>query len=910
MTSKHRKFLVEGNKEMLREEVQSQLEAHLLELTGKKLAIEASNCAIFSDEFVAVQILHDKRSVVPLRELNVSRTYKDRTVDRSGVDVWSYTRPDIHFDFGKRLQRFRVSGSTQTVGCSGCGATGQIPCRTCNASGTVQCSKCRGNGRVKCSSCSGKGKTTCYSCNKGVKSNGEICPNCIGGFKACNSCASQGTVVCSTCSGSTRVTCSSCSGRTTVDCFSCSGYGSHDHYLVVGSYYSVTEKKHFLHGRPQREVNTWDIELDNQHRDNNAASLAVGFEDALFVPLQKDLDNHTRIGHDHKSVLWRTVKAIQRDYRFEFTLFGDEFSLDVDADGEWTLPEVVAQRMLVVAGSRLEFDPELSEVLGMRKLLEEQITLEIESESTSIKYSMKDALGFADSYVELKAKVDIYEEAQPSERYALIESFQEFMDFGLTKLRRDLGEVYLKKKSALIGILNTSWIALAGVILLFVNLTMGSVFFLFLMLPRRRRIRKVVGKKPSRGAGHRSIAFNYMIWPVLFALIGFWSNGALDNEYDNSSELTGEMWFDAGAKLYFEAGFATNWDLDRLQQPPRRIRSMLTEMALLKEFDSWKKSQNILPPPKWNNVPAAMQDSFIVVQTLDEYRYRFLLPQGSQYYGYDEYRMGNSGWEGWGEYRLRAANRDIGLDLDWDTYSYNLERSPDYFKRVADNGMGILREMKFEDIEAIRDDQKVRYIANSPEAYARYRMYDDAQTTYLSSVSETDAAPDVVEEEPLVEQVPQLEEQEDAAQNENEALEDVEESEMDFQPFIVEIMEGKSNVNVREFPPNGRVVTQVQGGEQFTVDSVLPASEPLYLLKRELVLGPVSGGEGIRKAANAQIENVEIRFGKVFGEIQNDDGRLVQISVLENEVAVKQDEWYHLPELDGWLFSGLAEKME
>ena len=99
----------------------------------------------------------------------------------------------------------------------------------------------------------------------------------------------------------------------------------------------------------------------------------------------------------------------------------------------------------------------------------------------------------------------------------------------------------------------------------------------------------------------------------------------------------------------------------------------------------------------------------------------------------------------------------------------------------------------------------------------------------------------------------------------------------------------------------------------------LPKVDPQYAeisgvieaeMCRELVLRPVLGGEGIRKAANAQIENVEIRFGKVFGEVQNDEGRLVQISVLENEVAVKQDEWYHLPELDGWLFSGLVEKLE
>ena len=337
---------------------------------------------------------------------------------------------------------------------------------------------------------------------------------------------------------------------------------------------------------------------------------------------------------------------------------------------------------------------------------------------------------------------------------------------------------------------------------------------------------------------------------------------------------------------------------------------MLTESALLKEFDTWKKSQNILPPPKWNNVPAAMRDSFIVVQTLDEYRYRFLLPQGSQYYGYDEYRMGNSGWEGRGEYSLKTANRDIGLDLDWDTYSSNLERYPDYFKRVADKGMGIPREMKFEDIEAIRDDEKVRYITNSSEAYSRYRMYDDAQTAYLSSVSESDPVPDVVEQQPLSEPIPELVEQPSPEQNENIVPEVAEESEMDFQSFVVEIREGKSNVNVREFPPNGRVVTQVQGGEQFSVDSVLPASEPLYLLKRELVLRPVIGGEGIRKAANAQIENVDIRFGKVFGDVQNDEGLLVQISVLENNVAVKRDEWYHLPELNGWVFSSLVKKIE
>ena len=70
------------------------------------------------------------------------------------------------------------------------------------------------------------------------------------------------------------------------------------------------------------------------------------------------------------------------------------------------------------------------------------------------------------------------------------------------------------------------------------------------------------------------------------------------------------------------------------------------------------------------------------------------------------------------------------------------------------------------------------------------------------------------------------------------------------------IEEGRSNVNVRETAPSGRIVRKVDGGLQFTINDEKAMSDPMHLLKEPMRLVAMDGSKSIAKAANAKLDVV------------------------------------------------------
>lgn len=135
---------------------------------------------------------------------------------------------------------------------------------------------------------------------------------------------------------------------------------------------------------------------------------------------------------------------------------------------------------------------------------------------------------------------------------------------------------------------------------------------------------------------------------------------------------------------------------------------------------------------------------------------------------------------------------------------------------------------------------------------------------------------------------------------------EVSSSNPDSTPFLAEIEEGRSKVNVRATPPQGKVVKTVDGGTPFVVSEVRHMSEPIYLLKEPISLIDEFSGNLVERAANSQLQIISDEGRAYLVDVEDDHGAIVRIMVPKSKVAIRYDSWYYSENLDGWVFSGLC----
>lgn len=127
--------------------------------------------------------------------------------------------------------------------------------------------------------------------------------------------------------------------------------------------------------------------------------------------------------------------------------------------------------------------------------------------------------------------------------------------------------------------------------------------------------------------------------------------------------------------------------------------------------------------------------------------------------------------------------------------------------------------------------------------------------------------------------------------------------------FWIVVKEGKSNVNVRRAAPAGKVIGTVNAGDRILASKSIQLSEPLYLLKNEVLVTSMDGERTYKRAANYQLYNVESFEKYVEADIKDDNNETVRVKVPIGDVdLLEQDVWYYLPELDGYIFGGLVRR--
>lgn len=127
--------------------------------------------------------------------------------------------------------------------------------------------------------------------------------------------------------------------------------------------------------------------------------------------------------------------------------------------------------------------------------------------------------------------------------------------------------------------------------------------------------------------------------------------------------------------------------------------------------------------------------------------------------------------------------------------------------------------------------------------------------------------------------------------------------------FWVVVKEGKTNVNVRRTAPSGKVIETVDGGDRIRASKSIQLSEPLYLLKNDVLVTSMDGERTYERAANYQLNNVEPFVQYVEADIKGDKNETVRVKVPIGDVdVVEQDVWYYLPVLDGYIFGGLVRR--
>jgi len=753
-----KKLLITRDEEGLRAQVHKELLRHLKDITGEEPKISGSKCTIHSHDFLCVQTVQDRRSIKDGNEINYSRQYSIRTVGKGDVDRWAYTRSDLSVTNHGAEKTFRVDGSTHTIQCLRCSGSGQVPCTRCSSSGTIPCSNCNASGRVRCNSCGGRGRKECFWCNgKGYKESGygeskriEKCSSCNGGTNPCSSCNQSGQVICGTCDGRTRLTCPRCDGRTTVDCSSCNACGSHNDYLYVHSKLDVAEKKKFLAARPSREVTNWSFEKDELLKKDDRSSLSSHFSAPHFKIIEGFFDKLTKTGTAHRTVRWRSIKATQHDYDFEFILNGDTFELDVDTEGNWTLPDLVADRLVAEASSRLKFDPKLKRILGMRKLMLEQVP------------DLEENYKQAKAYVGLSNLMDRYEAAEDTDKDDMIDVFASHNGWQLTEFRAAVGALFVHQRLLRLRIFGFLSVLLGLGVILFVNVLLGLALLLLSLLPRRQRMASLVGQHFNRAKGHRSFAFNYVVWPVLLVFSGLFFNHVLDKQvwtetrYDGyTGNRFGKDYVDGGLVMYGRA-LTSGAGLSDLFQPQPELRKWMDQVDTGSDYDRWKQTADIVATPRRDWHPAATTDSIVIVKRTEYFQPSYAIPKGTRFQSHERYERTDNGWTGIGEFGPRLANQDIVLTLTTEELESH-QKGPGWETiTVLDEDYGIPYEVETNRIVegSPRHRQLFQFIPLSKEAYVQYQLYGRYWERYevpavLDGLQESISLPAVVEIEGL-----------------------------------------------------------------------------------------------------------------------------------------------------------------
>ena len=127
---------------------------------------------------------------------------------------------------------------------------------------------------------------------------------------------------------------------------------------------------------------------------------------------------------------------------------------------------------------------------------------------------------------------------------------------------------------------------------------------------------------------------------------------------------------------------------------------------------------------------------------------------------------------------------------------------------------------------------------------------------------------------------------------------------------VARIEEGRSNVNVRETAPSGRIVRKVDGGLQFTINDEKAMSDPMHLLKKPMRLVAMDGSKSIAKAANAKLDVVGEAGNHWVVAVPDNSGGTFEAKIPKGVVTVSRDSWYRSDELGGWVYSGLCERLD
>ena len=116
-------------------------------------------------------------------------------------------------------------------------------------------------------------------------------------------------------------------------------------------------------------------------------------------------------------------------------------------------------------------------------------------------------------------------------------------------------------------------------------------------------------------------------------------------------------------------------------------------------------------------------------------------------------------------------------------------------------------------------------------------------------------------------------------------------------------------MNVRRAAPTDKVIGTVNAGDRILASKSILLSEPLYLLKNEVLVTSIDGERTYKRAANYQLYNVESFVKYVEADIKDDNNETVRVKVPIGDVdLLEQDVWYYLPELDGYIFGGLVRR--
>ena len=229
---------------------------------------------------------------------------------------------------------------------------------------------------------------------------------------------------------------------------------------------------------------------------------------------------------------------------------------------------------------------------------------------------------------------------------------------------------------------------------------------------------------------------NYIVWPFLLAFMGVIMNGALDQQDVDGNQLppsaqVRQDFFDAGFVLYWKAYRMTGGDVSRIMVRPPELRQMLNSYILTSEYEEWAAQFDAIPNrDEWRTI-GNRSDSVLVLEYFDEYDQQYFIAKGTEYVAFENYDYSNNGWKGRGAYGPRLANRKIPLNLSKGQYLEMSDHTPDQYWSIPGSNLGVVREVKYENISVERGGQKIRFIPFTMEGYMAYRQYNHDFDGYL-----------------------------------------------------------------------------------------------------------------------------------------------------------------------------------